>query len=231
MTTANRGGRPRDSWLTATAMLAFALVVVAALLNGVGQVGVMAPASPGTGRYLVAPELTPQERVPFARVDRAIKRLRLDDTGRAEPFEAYEPLLLALSESLSGHRDERALQRARLLLSRSLPAPANEDVSAMLPAFLDYQRAERALLGLSPGAPAGIEAAYWHLQMQQALRETILGESVADKLYRTSYLMTKAHLVRRLLMLREDLDEDEKRQLIRQQNEALMVQQPREEEQ
>lgn len=224
MTNAGRGPRARESWMPATAMLAIALLAVAAMLNGVGAVGVMAPSHPGHSG-LVAPEgLARGEQVAFAGADRAIERLYLADSGRPERFEAYEGLLQALAESLPANPGEPALDRVGVLLARSLPAPAVDDLTAMLPSFLEYQEAEQAWLRLSPVAPGSVEGAYLHLRLQHALRETILGAQVAKKLYSDSYRMTEVHLVRRMLMLRDDLGEEEKRRLIRQQMEALTVQ-------
>lgn len=228
MTTANRELHSNDSWLPAIAMLAVALLMVAALLNGVGAVGVMASADPESGHAVVVTPLAPGEQLPFAEADRAIERLYLSDSGRSEEFEAYERLLLALAESLPARPDEASLARASELLSKSLPAPAAEDVIAVLPSFLSYQQAEKALLGLSPGAPGNIEGAYLHLRLQDALRETILGEQVADQLYSASYRMTEIHLARQMLMQRQDLDEEEKRRRIREQVEALRLQENKE---
>ncbi|MFC4260771.1 hypothetical protein ACFOZ5_17275 [Marinobacter lacisalsi] len=224
MTTANRELQPGDSWMPAIAMLAIALLVIAALLNGIGTVGVMASASPDRGHHIAMPSLNPAQRLPFAKADRAIERLHLSGLGHPEEFEAYESLLLALAESLPATPDEVALARAGELLSRSLPAPAAEDVIAMLPSFLSYQQTEKALLGLSPGAPGDIEGAYLHLRLQDALRDTILGERIADQLYSVSYRMTETHMARQMLMQRKDLDEDEKRRLIREQMDALRLQ-------
>lgn len=224
MTTANRELRPSDSWMPAIAMLTIALLVVAALLNGVGTVGVMASSAPDRGHHIEMPTLNPSQRLPFAEADRAIERLHLSGLGHPEEFEAYESLLLALAESMPAAPDDVALARAGELLSRSLPAPAAEEVMAILPSFLSYQQAEKAMLGLSPGAPGDIEGAYLHLRLQDALRDTILGEPVADKLYSTRYRMTEIHLARQMLMQRQDLDEEEKRRLIREQTEALRLQ-------
>lgn len=221
MTTANRELLPRDSWMSAIAMLAVALLAVAVLLNGVGNVGVMAPPHPGGGRHVELPALTSAEQFSFAGAGRAIKRLKLPESGRAEQFEAYEQLLLALAESLPVTPQNATLDRADLLLTKSLPVAAANEVTAVLPSFLRYRQAEKTLLGLSPGAPGDIEGAYLHLQLQNALRNTILGEEVAAKLYGTSYRMTEIHLVRRMLMQRQDLDEDEKRLLIREQMDTL----------
>lgn len=166
----------------------------------------------------------PGEPLPFAEADRAIERLYLSDSGRSDEFEAYERLLLALSESLSEKPDNASLARAGELLAKSLPAPAAEDVIAVLPPFLHYQRAEKALLGLSPGAAGDIEGAYLHLRLQNALRNAILGEQMTEQLYSASYRMTEIHLAQQMLMQRQDLDEEEKRRLIREQMEALRLQ-------
>lgn len=221
MTTANRELRPTDSWLPAIAMLTIALLAVAALLNGVGTVGVMGAAHPDSGHHVAVSPLPPAEQLPFAEADRAIERLFLSDSGRSDEFEAYERLLLALSESLPAKPDEASLARAGELLSKSLPAPAADDVITVLPSFLRYQQAEKALLGLSPGAPGDIEGAYLHLRLQNALRHTILGEQVTEQLYSASYRMTELHLARQMLMQRQDLEEEEKRRLIQEQMEAL----------
>ncbi len=211
-------------WMPAMVMLTLALLVVASLLNGIGRVGVMAQA-PGAGRHIEALVLPDSEQIPFASVDRAISRLDLDDSERAQPFEAYEQVLLALAEALPPQPDEAAFRRARTLLSGSLPAPAASDLATLLPGFLRYQRAEDGLLELTPAGPSGIEAAYLHLQLQNALRRTTLGEQVTERLYRSSHRMTEAHLVRQLLMDREDLDESEKQRRIREHMEALAGQQ------
>jgi hypothetical protein len=208
--------------MPAIALLTVALLAVAALLNGIGAVGVMAPPQAGAGQHVELPALSSAEQLTFSEVDRAIQRLDLQESGRAEPFEAYEQLLLALAEALPVTPDDAALERASLLLSKSLPAPAASEVVAVLPSFLRYQQTEKTLMGLSPGAPGDIEGAYLHLQLQNALlRDTLLGEPVSAKLYSTRYRMTRIHLLRRMLMQRQDLEEDEKRRLIRQQMEAL----------
>ena len=221
MTTANRELLSPDSRMPAIALLTVALLAVAALLNGIGAVGVMAPPQAGAGQQIELPALSSAEQITFAEVDRAIQRLDLPESGRAEPFEAYEQLLLALAGALPVTPDNTALERASLLLSKSLPAPAVNEVMAVLPSFLRYQQAEKTLIELSPGAPGDIEGAYLHLQLQNALRDTLLGEPVSAKLYSTRYRMTRIHLLRRMLMQRQDLDEHEKRRLIRQQMEAL----------
>lgn len=224
MTTANRELQPRDGWMPAIAMLTIALLSMAALLNGVGAVGVMAPAHPGKGQFVEVAPLSAAEQVAFAGVDRAIERLHLEASGQPEQFEAYEPLLLALAESLPTDPDGTVLARVQKLLSGSLPDPAATDIMAVLPSFLSYQQAEKALLGLSWGVYGGIEGAYLHTQIQNALRETILGEAVTADLYSTSYRMTEIHLVRQMLMERQDLNEEEKRRRIQEQMEALRTQ-------
>ncbi|WP_328188794.1 hypothetical protein [Marinobacter sp. OP 3.4] len=223
MTIVDRELRPRDSWMPAIAMLTVALLGVAALLNGIGPVGVMAGAHSGGGHVVTLPALAPEEQVAFAGVDQAIERLHLTDAERPEQFEAYENLLLAVTESLPAKPDEAALARVRELLDRSLPPPAARDVAGVLPSFLAYRRAEESLLELTPGAPRTAEGAYLHLQLQDALRRTFLGNDLTTKLYSASYRMIDTHLVRQMLMEREDLEEAEKRRLIREQMEALSV--------
>ncbi|MFL1404689.1 hypothetical protein ACJO2E_05005 [Marinobacter sp. M1N3S26] len=223
MTTVDREFRPRDSWMPAIAMLTVALLGVAALLNGVGPVGVMSGSHSGGGHYVALPALAAEEQVVFAGVDQAIERLHLTDMERPEQFEAYESLLLAVAESLPVSPGEAALTRVSELLDRSLPAPAARDVADVLPSFLAYLRAEESLLGLTPGAPRTVEGAYLHLQLQDALRRIFLGDDLTTRLYSTSYHMIDTHLVRQILMERTDLEESEKQRLIREQMEALSV--------
>ena len=217
--------RPRDGWLPAAAMLAITLVVVAALQNGIGTVGVMAPVGAAAGTMVRPPELPPAQRVPFDRVDRAIKGLRLEGSGRPEQFEAYERLLEALAHTLPAQPDAATLARTRKLLSASLPAPATNDIMGVLPDFLAYRRAEVSLLGLSPGAVGNAESAWLHLELQHALRQAILGAEITERLYGTTYRMTQMHLVHQLLMQRQDLPEDRKRRLLKEQMEALTARQ------
>lgn len=223
MTTVDGAFRPGNSWMPAIAMLTVALLGVAALLNGVGTVGVMSGAHSGGGHSVALPALPPEEQVVFARVDQAIRRLHLTDAERPEEFEAYENLLLAVTESLPATPDEAALARVRTLLDRSLPPPAARDLIEMLPVFLAYRRAEESLLELTPGAPRTVEGAYLHLQLQNALRRSFLGVDLTTKLYGARYRMIDSHLVRQMLMEREDLEEDEKRRLIREQMEGQTV--------
>lgn len=226
MTSPHRPPRFSDSRMPGLALLAIALLLVAALLNGVGPVGVTAPAHSGSGHYIAAGTLGPEEKIPFQRVDRAIERLHLDADGRPDEFEAYEGVLLALAEALPMQPGDAALARVSTLLNKSLPAPAAGDLSTLMPDFLAYHRAEHSLLGLAPGGPRSAEEAYVHLRIQDALRRTTLGEDTADRLYRTSHQMTETHLLRQLLMERDDLSEEEKQRLIREQMEALAARQP-----
>lgn len=211
----------RAHWLPALVMLTVSLLLVAALLNGVGRIGVMSAANPGAGRFAAPVEPEGSEEIAFARVDRAIERIDPDGDGRPGADEAYEQVLTALAETLPDQPDQPAIRRAGFLLARSLPAPVAEDIADMLPGFLRYHHAERSLLGLAPAGPGSVEGAYVHLRLQHALRRTTLGEAVTDRLFRTTRRMTEAHLVRQLLSEREDLDDSEKQRLIRQQMEAL----------
>lgn len=228
MSTVGRDIQTRDSWMPVIAMLTIALLAVAALLNGVGGVGVAAMPQQADGHYVELPDLSAAEKVLYADVEDAIERLDLSESGRPESYETYEPLLVALSESLTIPLDQATLARTEKVLSRSLSAEAVEDVVAVLPSFLEYQQAESTLLGLTPGVPRSIEGAYLHLRIQEALRRTFLGEDVADNLYSTHYRMTETHLVRQILMQREDLGEEERRRLIRQQIEAMQIPQSEE---
>lgn len=224
MTTMDKLLPPRDSWMPAFAMLTVALVTVAAMLNGVGPVGVMASAHSGDGHYVELPALSSDEQIDFSRVDRTLSRLDLTESGRPGQFEEYEGLLLDLAEALPADPGVATLARVGQLLARSLPAPAANELMDILPTFLAYRRAEDSLLGLTPGAPRSIEGAWLHLQLQDALRRTILGEELTTKLYSNSYRMMDMHMVRQMLMQREDLGEEEKRQLIREQMEAFSAQ-------
>ncbi|MGM0571045.1 lipase secretion chaperone [Marinobacter sp.] len=221
MPTSSQARLPAPRWLMAQAMLTVALLLLAWWFNGVGAVGVMADPDPGPGRYLRSERLAPGEQIDFARVDRAISRLRLGEDGRAEQFEAYGDVLHALSNALSFQAD--GIHRANHLLRASLPEGAAQDLAGVLTDFLAYRHLEQSLLELSPGGPGTAEGAWVQLRFQEALRRSVLGQDVANRLYGTTHRMTEMHLVQQLVMQRDDLDEAGKQRLIRQHREALVA--------
>ncbi|SFR83056.1 lipase chaperone protein [Marinobacter daqiaonensis] len=211
------------NWMPALAMLALTLLAVAALLNGIGRLGVMATPDPGRGQYLSPQSPALAERVDFSQVDRTIRRLPVDEQGNSDSLASLEPLLMALSAALKDAPvvSGPALERAQFLLRRSLPRETARPVNAILPDFLRYQRAETALFHYRLKGPQSIEAAYAQSMMQQALRRMTLGPDVADALYGQIHRLTGIHLLRQMLMEREDLADEEKQEMLRQQMEAL----------
>lgn len=214
---------PASRWPQACALLTATLLGAAALFTGAGREGVAAAPDPGAGHYVYPEALMAGERIDFTAADRAIGRLRLTEHGTAEQFEAYEDVLQAISDVLPPDADEAALNRALYLIRVSLPEGASQELSAMLPGFVRYRRLEHALLELTPDGAGNAEGAWLQLQLQQALRRSMLGEEVAGRLYEATYRMTEIHLVHQLVMQREDLDDAARQNLIRQHMDALMA--------
>lgn len=223
MTTSEMDPRIQSSRMPALGMLTLALLMVAALLNGVGSVGVTAGPDEGNGRFTPLKELTATEKIPFDRIDRALARLPLTEEGDIEIFEAFEPALASLTDELiiTSPDAEVRLQRAHLLIDRSLPPKAAVQLTDALPEYLQYQRVER-LLKVSRVTPlATLEGAYVELLTQDALRRVALGPERADQLYQNTFGMTEMHLARQLLMQRDDLSREQKQELMEQQSDAL----------
>lgn len=210
-------------WLPVSAVLMVVLLAVAWLTGGAGPAGVSAEPSAGAGRYIYPDALTAGEQFEFAGVDRAIGRLHLGPDGKAEQYEAYGDVLQALGDALPARPGDDAIARASLLLQESLPGGAARELVRVLPDFLTYQALERSLLELTPDGPGNAEDAWIQFVLQKALRRAVLGESVANGLYETAHRMTEIHLVRQLVMQRQDLDEDQKQRLIRQHMDALVA--------
>ncbi len=210
-------------WPQVCALLTATLIGAAALFTGVGREGVAAAPDPGAGRYISPETLMASERIDFTAAERAIGRLRLTEHGVAEQFEAYEDVLQAVSDVLPPDADEASLKRALYLIQVGLPTGASQELAALLPGFVRYQRLEHALLELTPDGAGNAEGAWLQLQLQQALRRSMLGEEVADRLYEATYRMTEIHLVHQLVMQRDDLDDAARQNLIRRHMDALMA--------
>lgn len=220
---------PVSRWLVVAALVTLVLLSTAWLLHGIGAAGVTAAPDPGAGGYIRPEVLTASEQVAFARADRAISRLRLGEDGNAVEYEAYGDVLQVLSEILPASRDAAAIRRAKHLLRSSLPEGAGQELANLLSPYLRYRHLEQSMLELIPDGAGNAESAWVQLRLQYSLRRAILGEEVAGRLYETAHRMTELHLVRQLIMQREDLDDDQKQRLIR--REALMVGQGSPEEQ
>ncbi len=146
----------------------------------------------------------------------ALRRLTLDEVNTFVISTQIESILREIGTDLLPQISSPiTFARFQFLIEKALPGPAGESFNNLLPSYLEYLKAEQVITDQRSTTENGAAEELKKLVMLKQLRRQHFDEETAQQLFGPQELLAEYMLNRQIIYTNDDLDENEKKSLLK----------------